>query len=55
MPHERDFENWCSATFTIANRMSKLYLGQDDDIFIFARDRTVPEQEKELKEHEEGE
>ena len=52
---EEVYENWCTETFTIANRMSKLYLGQDNDIFIFSRDRTVPEPKNELKELEEGE
>ena len=44
--HE-DKGHWCTDSYTIANRISKLYKGQDDDIFIFSRERSISESEKE--------
>jgi len=34
---------WCTKSFEITNRMSKLYKGQDDDIFIFSRVNSTSE------------
>ena len=35
--------HWCTDSYIIANRISKLYKGQDDDIFIFSRERSISE------------
>ena len=42
-----DNNYYCTQSFTIANRMSKLYTGQDGDVFIFSRDRPTTDLETE--------
>ena len=36
---------WCRESFTITNRMSRLYKGQDGDIYIFSRAGPTSESE----------
>ena len=40
---DNEIGHWCTDSYIIANRISKLYKGQDDDIFIFSRERSISE------------